>query len=81
MDTPTLYAISGIAALPEIRYPVTVDLTLRRLQQFKVRAGEVVKLSVGGQPPIPLRVDEKGLITISNVRIESAEGTRIQLAR
>jgi dienelactone hydrolase len=81
VDTPTLYAITVIAAHPEIRYPVTVDLTLRRLQQFKVRAGEVVKLSVGGQPPIPLRVDEKGLITISNVRIESAEGTRIQLAR
>ena len=60
---------------------MTVDVTPRRVQRFKVAAGEVVKVSVGNAAPRELRADSAGRLTVTGVRIESRDGARIRITR
>ena len=46
VDTKNNYAISIAANHPEMKYPVTTDITIRRRQNFKPAINTVVKVKV-----------------------------------
>ena len=79
-DTPDGYAVTVLAYYEGLAYPVTVDVTPRRLQRFKVEAGEAVIVRVDGEDSQSIRADDNGLITVPRVRITDREGTRIRIA-
>jgi len=80
-DTPNRYAITILADYPGLRYPVRTDVTLRRVQQFKVRPGEKLKVCIGDANPIPLAADATGRITVRGVVIPSPDGVRLRVSR
>ena len=80
-DTAERYAITITAAYPGIEYPVTVDVTPRRLQRFRVRPGEEVQVSIDDSPRQAMTADGNGLVTVRAVRIPSGEGVRVEIAR
>jgi hypothetical protein len=68
------------------RLPVTADVTPRRLQAFKLRAGdEVTATNLGADGAEvqrqTLTVDASGLLTFKGFRITSANGNRLVLTR
>jgi hypothetical protein len=80
-DTPDRYAITLLADYPGMAYPVTTGVTLRRVQQFKVRPGQRLRVQIGDAPPIATEVDAAGRITIAKVAIPSAAGVRVTVRR
>jgi hypothetical protein len=80
-DTPDHYAITLTAEYPGVAYPVQTDVTLRRVQNFKVAAGDSLRVSIGDAPPQAIKADAAGRITIGKVSIPSAQGVRIVLRR
>lgn len=80
-DTPEAYAVTITADYPGLVFPLTTDVTPRRVQRFTLRAGEEVLATVGGQPPRALRADAAGRITVPSIRIETPAGVRLRLAR
>ena len=81
VDTPREHALTVTAIYEGIAYPVTVDVTPRRLQKFKLRPGDSVQATVGPAKPVTLAVDRHGLLTVPKVVINDAKGTRIRLVR
>jgi hypothetical protein len=81
VDTSGEYAATVTAFYDNIRYPVTVDLTLRRLQFFKVCAGDVILVTVGNAKPYKLKINPEAMITIKTVTIHNREGTRIHITK
>jgi hypothetical protein len=79
VDTPNEYGLTVLADYPGIKLPITVDVTPRRVQQFKVKPGDAVKAQIGDAAPVEVRADENGLITIRGVKINDANGTRVRL--
>ena len=80
-DTADEYALTVTAAHPDMVYPVTVDVTPRRLQRFAAKPGETLSVRVGDAAPVAVKVDEQRLFTISGVRVADAAGTRIRVIR
>jgi hypothetical protein len=79
VDTPREYALTVLASYPGLKLPITVDVTPRRIQHFKLKPGDTVVAHVGGVPPREIRVDDAGLITVRGIRIANAQGTRVRL--
>ena len=48
-ETPKRCEVTLRAAHPEMRYPVRVDVTLRRRQQFRPAPGSTIKVTVNGK--------------------------------
>ena len=65
-DTPKRYEINLAVKHPEIKYPVTADVTIRRRQQFKPEKNSTVNVSVNGQN-CKVTIDKNGLLTIKNI--------------
>lgn len=80
-DTPDRYAITLLADYPGLAYPVVTDVTLRRVQQFKVRPGQPLRVQIGDAPPVATEVDATGHVTIPKVAIPSAAGVRVTVQR
>ncbi|NLY02274.1 MAG: prolyl oligopeptidase family serine peptidase [Rhodopirellula sp.] len=80
-DGPDRYMITVQASYPGIEYPVTTDATLRRLQQFRIRPGERLKVRVGDAPPSETEADGNGRLTIRGVAIPSGAGASIVVER
>ena len=80
-DTAGEYAVTLTATGPEISYPLTADITLRRLQQFKVQPGDKLTVRVGDAPASSVTVPADGLVTIVGVSIPSADGVRVTISR
>lgn len=80
-DTPDHYSITVLADYPGIEYPVQTDVTLRRLQKFKIRPAEQLSVRVGDAPPARVAADANGLATIPGVKIPSKAGVRVHLER
>jgi len=80
-DAPRRYAITLLADYPGIEYPLRTDVTLRRLQQFKPRPGEVLNVRVGEEPARSVTIASDGLLTVPKVTIPSKAGTRLVIAR
>ncbi|MDX9979074.1 MAG: prolyl oligopeptidase family serine peptidase [Lentisphaeria bacterium] len=79
-DTPEAFALTVTAAHPELVYPVTVDVTPRRLQAFRPRPGATLRVTVGGKP-LSVTVGADGRFTIPAVSIADAPGTAIRVVR
>ena len=80
VDSAERYEITITASHPEIRYPATVDVTLRRRQKFLTRPGEVIKVSVNGVKG-SVTVDKNGLLTVEKVVLKDASPVHIILAK
>jgi hypothetical protein len=80
-DAPGQYAITLSAGYPGIEYPVRTDVTLRRVQRFKIRGGERLLARVGDARPRPVTADAAGRLTIPGVVISSAAGVRLAVRR
>lgn len=80
-DAPDHFAISIGAAFPGIVYPVRVDITPRRVQQFKVKPGETVRARIGRSEAAPITADAEGLITLRGIVIPSSDDVRIVISR
>ena len=48
-DTPELFEMTLSAAHPEMKYPVTCDVTFRRRQQFKAAPGTRIAVEINGE--------------------------------
>ncbi|MBR6057662.1 MAG: prolyl oligopeptidase family serine peptidase [Victivallales bacterium] len=72
-DTPNRYEITITAKHPDIVYPVTLDMTIRRRQQFKPLSGEQLIISINGVERPATTMPQDGLLTISRLVIPSAE--------
>ena len=80
-DTRAYFAIVLLADAPGVTYPVRTDVTLRRIQQFKTRAGEKVNVRIGDAASISVAADSNGKITIPRVLIPSKSGVRVVIQR
>ncbi|MEN6641554.1 MAG: prolyl oligopeptidase family serine peptidase [Armatimonadia bacterium] len=69
------------------KLPVTVDVTPRRLQAFRLKPGETVtarNIAVGTGAEVQketLKVDEDGLLTFKGFKVTAPEGNRLVLSR
>ena len=81
VDTEAEYALTVLADYPGIHWPVTVDVTPRRVQAFATKPGQTVKVTIGDGPPAPLTVDAQGLLTVRGVKVPDAAGTRLRITR
>ena len=77
-DEPANYRIRLSISHPEIKYPVTTGVTIRRRQKFLPKPGETVQVKIGNQVS-EVKVDENGLLTIPKVRFASAKGLEIEM--
>lgn len=79
-DEADRYVIRLTASHPEIRYPVTLDMTLRRRQRFLVKPGERLQAVVGAEKR-EVVVGNDGLLTVPGVVLPSAEPVTVTLRR
>jgi hypothetical protein len=79
-DEADSYSIT-LRATTQAAYPVQTDVTLRRLQQFPPKPGDVLRARIGEDEPRSITVDERGLITVRGVRLSSPEPVTLRLKR
>lgn len=80
-DAPDRYALTVTAAYPGLQYPVRTDLTLRRLQHFKVKPAAPLSVQIGSAAPVHILADAEGHLTIPGVTIPSRDGVRVVVER
>ncbi len=80
IDQADRYEISLTAFHPEIQYPVTADVTLRRRQQFRPVAGETLQVQVNGETR-RLTVPANGLITIEKINFPDKNPVQLTISR
>ena len=78
-DTRDLYAITLFADYQGLQYPVQTDMTLRRVQNFKPGALNLLKVRIGDNPPVSVKVKDDGRIEIPGIVIQSLNGIRIEI--
>ncbi len=75
LDQPDRLAMTITANYPGITYPITVGVTLRRIQAFKATPGEKLRLQINQEQPRSYTVPANGLITVTGLTINTPEGT------
>ena len=80
-DTADHYAITVTADYPGIVYPVSTDVTLRRLRHFNPRYGDRLSVTIGEAPPTAITPGKRGLVTIPHVVIASPKGVSLTIRR
>ena len=75
-DTPERYEIVLSVKHPEIKYPVTSDVTIRRRQQFKPAKGTAVNVVINGKKSSAV-IDNDGLLTIKNITFANANNVKV----
>ncbi len=73
-DQPNRLAMTITANYPGITYPVTVDVTPRRIQAFKTAPGDTLLLQVNQNQPLTYTVPPSGLLTVTGLMIITPEG-------
>lgn len=86
IDTAERYEVLIKWTLEPQKLPVTVDVTPRRLQTFRLKPGETVKstnVAADGTKvqEQTLTVDESGLLTLKGFQVTSAAGNKLILTR
>ena len=79
-DEPGCYRIRLSISHPEIRYPVTADVTIRRRQKFLPQPGETVQVKISGQAS-EVKIGADGLLTLPQVRFPNNRALEIELTR
>ena len=77
-DEPGCCRITLSVSHPEIKYPVTADVTIRRRQKFLPKTGETVRVKIGGKET-ELKIGADGLLTIPNVRFDDERELEIEI--
>ena len=85
-DTPKRYEVTILYGLAAADLPLTVDVTPRRVQAFKLTPGEAcegVNLDASGKEiqRVALRADDHGLFTFPAFQLTAKKGNRLVLAR
>lgn len=80
-DTPDHYAITLLAAYEGVSYPVTTDMTLRRVQHFRPPAGARLQVRMGEGSAVTATVGADGKIRVPQVAIPDARGIRISITQ
>lgn len=78
-DDRDRYAITVLADYPGLQYPVRTDMKLRRVQKFKPRALEWLRVRVGESQIGSIEVKADGSIEITGIAIPSKDGVRIEI--
>ena len=79
-DEPGKYVILLKIAHPEIRYPVTADVTIRRRQKFRPRPGQSVQVTINGKTlSAPVKLDKSGLLTVPKVTFADRNDVKIEM--
>jgi len=81
VDARDRYEVTVTAVYPGIGYPVTVDVTPRRLQQFRLTPRQRVEVRVGNAALVGCVVDARGLLTVKGVAVRGEQGTRIAMRK
>ena len=79
-DTPKRYEIDLIASHPDIKYPVTASVTLRRRQNFRFAPGTEVAFECGAVKG-KVKISKEGLLTIPDVRFDSKAPVRLTISK
>ena len=79
-DTSSRYEIHISADHPDITYPVTTDITLRRRQQFKFPAGTVLNVQINGRKST-VKIDSHHLLTLEKVVFKNNKPVRLIITR
>ena len=79
LDEPDRWAVTFSNVLA--RDPMTVDVTPRRAQQFRLRPGEVLRWTTAAGASGEVTVDRWGLVTVEKVAIRAGQDTVLTLAR
>ena len=79
VDTADRYEITVMVHHPDVVYPISADVTIRRLQAFEVKPNQHVMVTVGSEKTRTVEADRNGLVTISDVTIANRNGVRIKL--
>ena len=79
-DEPADYRIRLSISHPEIKYPVTADVTIRRRQKFLPKPGETVQVKIGNQAS-EVKIDENGLLTLPKVHFPDDKVLEIKLTK
>jgi hypothetical protein len=69
-DTPQKYEITLKVYYPQIKYPVTADVTVRRRQQFRFAPGTELTFAYGNVKK-KVKIDKNGLLTLPGIRFDS----------
>ena len=80
-DATDRYAITVTAAYLGLQYPVRTELTLRRLQHFKIKPSAPLSVQIGSAAPVRIAADAAGHLTIPGVSIPSRDGVRVVVQR
>jgi pectate lyase len=80
-DTPDHYALIILADAVESSYPVSTEITLHRVRQFRTQPGEKLSVRIGDAAPTTVSTDHQGRITIPKVLIPSTNGVHIRIDR
>lgn len=75
---PERYCIRLSISHPEIKYPVTADVTIRRRQKFQPKPSETVQVKINGNVS-EVKIGGNGLLTVPKVRFASAKGVEIEI--
>ena len=79
-DEPGCYRIRLSISHPEIKYPVTADVTIRRRQKFLPKPGATVQVKISGQAS-EVKIGRDGLLTLPKVRFPNNRALEIELTR
>lgn len=71
-DEPGRFQIELAVSHPEIKYPVTADVTIRRRQKFLPKPGTAVSVKINGKVS-RVKIDADGLLTVPQVEFANAK--------
>ena len=79
-DTADRYEIVLSVSHPDIKYPVSAAVTIRRRQNFRPVPGTEVTFSCGSVKG-KVKISKDGLLTIPHVRFNSKEGVKLVISK
>jgi hypothetical protein len=80
-DAPDCYAITLLADYPGLAHPVRTDVTLRRVQRFKPKPGESLRVQFSRGSSLTIAAGSEGRITIPAVVVPDRAGVRVAIRR
>lgn len=79
-DTADRYEIVLSVSHPDIKYPVSAAVTIRRRQNFRPAPGTEVAFEYGSVKG-KVKISKEGLLTIPHVRFSSKEGVKLIISK
>jgi hypothetical protein len=85
-DEPKQYRVRLFCTLENVQYPVTVNITPRRIQQFHLYSGEKIRAEIDSdseqkQIESDIVVDNRGLLTVKGISLPNPKGVVLTLKK